>query len=195
MAAFHNAARLGYTYFETDVHVTADGVVVAFHDASVDRTTSGKGRIASHKWKDLQQLLVDGREPIPQMEELLDAFPEAFFNIDVKSNGVVEPLLALIARMDAHDRVCIGSFRQRRLTQVRSATGGKLATSASPGEVLRALAHAYLPKIRGPLAPVALQIPMTFLGVPIATRRVVEAAHAAGIYLSLIHISEPTRPY
>lgn len=190
LAAFHSAARLGYTHFETDVHLTADGVVVAFHDASVDRTTSGKGRIATHRWKDLEQLLVDDCEPIPRMEELFEAFPEAFFNIDVKSNAVVEPLLALISRMHAHDRVCIGSFSKRRLNQVRAVTEGTLATSASPGEVLQALTHGYLPKMSEPLAPVALQIPMTFLKLPIATQRLVDAAHEAGMHVHVWTIDD-----
>ena len=46
LAAFRHAVALGYGYLETDVHVTSDGVLLAFHDAVLDRVTDRQGEIA-----------------------------------------------------------------------------------------------------------------------------------------------------
>ena len=50
MAAFQGAIDLGYKYLETDVHVTRDGVVIAFHDSRLDRVTDREGEIAEMSW-------------------------------------------------------------------------------------------------------------------------------------------------
>ena len=93
MPAFERAVDLGYRYLETDVHVTADGVVVAFHDDDLlpdVRPARAHLRAAvARRWPTAR---VDGREPIPRLADLLDAWPDARFNIDCKTDRVVEPL-------------------------------------------------------------------------------------------------------
>ena len=66
MPAFQGAVDLGFQYVETDVHATADGVLVAFHDNQLDRVTDQVGKISELAWSDVQKALVDGREPIQQ---------------------------------------------------------------------------------------------------------------------------------
>src|SRR3954454_5363499 len=46
LPAFEAAVALGYRYLETDVHLTRDGVLVAFHDALLERVTDGTGSVA-----------------------------------------------------------------------------------------------------------------------------------------------------
>ena len=75
MPAFEHAVRLGYRYIETDVHVTADGVLLAFHDDVLDRVTDGHGRVDALPWSVVQEAKVDGREPIPLFEDLLGVSP------------------------------------------------------------------------------------------------------------------------
>lgn len=84
-AAFRRAADAGYRYFETDVHTTADGRLVAFHDATLDRVTDARGRIAELPWSEVRRARVAGREPLPLFEELLETFPEARWNVDIKA--------------------------------------------------------------------------------------------------------------
>ncbi len=65
LPAFEHAAELGYRYLETDVHLTADGVLVAFHDADLLRTCGVDRTIAATAWAEVRECRVDGREPIP----------------------------------------------------------------------------------------------------------------------------------
>ena len=93
LAAFGHAVEVGCTYLETDVHATSDGVLVAFHDPILDRVTESGGVIAAMPWHKVKQAKVGG-EPIPTLDEIFDAFPEAFINIDIKAANHLEQVPA-----------------------------------------------------------------------------------------------------
>ena len=92
MPAFEHAVSMGYRYLETDVHRTSDGVLLAFHDDQLDRVTDGHGVVADLPYRSVRTALVDGREPIPLLEDLLGAFPDVRGNIDPKHDGAVDAL-------------------------------------------------------------------------------------------------------
>jgi len=120
LAAFRNAVELGYRYLETDVHTSLDDVVYAFHDVELTRMT---GTISAFRDLDsdaIDSILVGGREPIPRLADLLEAFPEARFNIDVKADDALEPTLALLRDAGALDRVCLTSFSADRIRRLRA---------------------------------------------------------------------------
>jgi glycerophosphoryl diester phosphodiesterase len=133
--AFEHAVALGYRYLETDVHLTADGVLVAFHDNDLLRTCGHRGEIIAMRWEEIAALRVDGREPIPLMRDLLERWPEVRFNIDCKADAAVEALAQLVEKTGAIDRVCIGAFSHRRLQRLRRRLGPRLLTALSPSEV------------------------------------------------------------
>lgn len=135
LEAFATAVGLGLRYVETDVHATRDGVVVAFHDACLDRVTDGSGSIADRTWAQVSQVRVDGRYAVPRLDQCLLAFPHTRFNIDIKAPGAVAPLWRLIQEHDAADRVCVGSFSMQRLRAFRALAGDRVATAAGPAEV------------------------------------------------------------
>ncbi|MEJ7651695.1 MAG: glycerophosphodiester phosphodiesterase [Nakamurella sp.] len=194
MAAFRRAVDEGFHYLETDVHATADGVAVAFHDVRLDRVTTGRGAIAAHTLAQLSDVLIGGREPIPTLVEVLEAFPDTFLNVDPKSDAVTGPLLDALLATGAHDRVCIGSFSGRRLTSLRSILGPTVATSLAPSEVLRLLrAPRLFDRARLPEAGVvAAQVPVSARGVPLVTRRFIESAHARSIEVHVWTVNEAT---
>jgi glycerophosphoryl diester phosphodiesterase len=192
LAAFAHAVALGYRYLETDVHVTRDAVLVAFHDAWLERVTDGAGSLATIDTEALGVLRVGSREPVPTLLDLVRTFPRARFNIDLKAEGAVAPLAALIHEHGLHDRVLVGSFSGRRLRRFRRLAGRRVATSASPGEVV---AYAVLPGrlarvvTRG--APAALQVPHRRGPLVVASRRLVRRAHAAGLHLHVWTVDDP----
>ena len=191
LAAFEHAVALGYDYLETDVHVTSDGVLLAFHDAVLDRVTDRTGAIAETAYADVRAARIGGRHEVPTMAELLERFPQACFNIDLKAPGAVRPLAELIDRHGAHDRVLVGSFSVRRLREFRRITHGRVPTSAHPLEVaaFRALPSARLAALVN--GADALQVPHHRGRLRIVTPGFVRRAHAAGVPVHVWVVDDP----
>jgi glycerophosphoryl diester phosphodiesterase len=191
--AFRHAVALGYRYLETDVHATSDGVLLAFHDDALDRVTDTQGLLSMLTADEVKVARIAGEHPVPTMAELLEEFPRCRFNIDLKSAAAVQPLADLLARTASTDRVCVGSFSQRRIDAFRRATGGRVATSASPVEVGLFMAlpsgRAARRATRGRVS--ALQIPHRRGALPIVTGSLVRRAHAAGAHVHVWTVDEP----
>lgn len=180
MPAFEHAVALGYRYLETDVHATADGVLLAFHDDHLDRVTDRTGEIAALPHRVVAEARVDGREPIPLLEDLLGSFPDARINIDTKHDSSVEPLIAALRRTASVDRVCIGSFSDQRLRRVRVRLGAEVCTSMGPREVARLRLDALSGRVHRTGAA-CVQIPEQVRGVTVTNAAVVRAAHRSGL--------------
>lgn len=190
MAAFANAVELGFRYLETDVHATSDGVLVAFHDYTLDRVTDRQGQIPSLPYDEVSKARIGGREPIPLLSEILAAWPDVRVNIDAKSDGAVEPLAKVIREAKAEARVCVSSFSQERITRIRELLGPDLATGLGPPEIWRL-------KSRGRLLlttrAACVQVPIGWRGVRVVTRRFVRRAHDLGLQVHVWTIDEAVR--
>jgi glycerophosphoryl diester phosphodiesterase len=197
LAAFASAVRLGYSYIETDVRATRDGVVVVFHDAELDRVTDRSGRIADLTLAEIRQARVGGTEVVPTLSEVLEEFPDVRINIDVKAPEAIDPLASVLRRHRALDRVCVGSFSERRLRAVRHRLGPGLATAAGPvGVAGERFLPGALPVWLRASAPV-FQVPEAIsLGertVHLVTPRLVEQVHRAGKHLHVWTVDQPAR--
>ena len=133
--AFEHAVKLGYPYLETDVHATADGVLVAFHDRTLGRVTDVPGRISRLPYRDVAAARIGGTDPIPVLVDLLAAWPDARFNIDIKDQPAVRPLADALDRTAAWDRVCLTSFSGQRLAAARRALPRRVCMATSPAGV------------------------------------------------------------
>ncbi|MBI4883189.1 MAG: glycerophosphodiester phosphodiesterase [Actinobacteria bacterium] len=160
MPAFQYAVDNGYRYVETDVQTTADGVLVAFHDNDLSRTCGRDARISELPWSEVRTALVDGKAPIPLLQDMLHAWPQLRINIDCKSDAAVNPLVETLQRADALDRVSVGAFSDRRVKRLRSLLGPKTCSALGPigtamlrfGRPRRATAQlAQVPVRHGPL--------------------------------------------
>src|SRR6202041_2055032 len=131
-AAFEYATKVGYAYLETDARATADGKLVAFHDRTLDRVTDATGPINALSYREVAALRVAGTEPIPLLEDLLGAWPDVRFNVDLKDAPAVGPLAAVLRRTGAWDRVCVTSFSASRLRAARRVLDRQVCMAASP---------------------------------------------------------------
>ena len=159
LAAFRRAVSMGYRYLETDVHATRDGQVVAFHDTVLDRVSDGRGAIAALPYEAVSEARIGGAEPIPLLSHLFEEFPDTRINIDIKADDALVPTVREVLRHNATDRVCIGSFCERRLRAARAALGPQVATAAGQvGTALLRFSPAALSRMLHTPAPV-LQLP------------------------------------
>ena len=204
LLAFDAAVALGYRHLETDAHVSSDGVVLSFHDHILDRVTDRRGRLseltaaeiaaadaAHHFSRDgTSHPLRGAGVRVPTMEDVLTRWPDVYVNIDVKSDGVVEPLLALLRRLGAYDRVCIGSFSDDRLRRVRRLAEGRVCTSMGPASITAAWFASRTGRMPH-LQADCLQVPVRARRLAVVDRRLVEAAHRTGLQVHAWTIDDP----
>jgi glycerophosphoryl diester phosphodiesterase len=191
LTAFRHAVGLGYRYLETDVHATRDGVLLAFHDTVLDRVTDQVGEIATASYAEVRRAKIGHNEHIPTLAELFDAFPDSRFNIDIKSETAVRPLVDFLAAREGADRVLVGSWSLSRLREFRRLTGGLVPTSAAPAEI--AFFFALPAGVADRLtehAVAALQIPHRRGPLTVASARFVRRMHAAGKHVHVWTIDD-----
>jgi glycerophosphoryl diester phosphodiesterase len=165
-AAFRRAVDEGFSYLELDVHATADGVAVVHHDRTLDRTT----------------LLAD----------VLAALPTARVTVEVKAAAAVAPVLEVLARLDAWDRVCVGGYHEAWLRAARRLGGRRLFTSMAKASVVGLRLRGWGrpgPPVRGDLA----QLPDRFAGVQVVDADVLRVAHDLGREVHVWTVDDPAR--
>jgi glycerophosphoryl diester phosphodiesterase len=195
--AFERAVRLGYTYLETDAHATSDGVLLAFHDHTLDRVTDRRGRISELPYSAVRHARIAGVHEIPLLEDLIGSWPEVRFNIDVKEATSIAPLADVIRRTASYDRICLTSFSDERLVLARAALGREVCSALGPRGVaaLRTAASTsgygrLLARLKRRGVPCA-QVPVGFRGLRVTTPRLVRTAHAIGMQVHVWTINDP----
>lgn len=108
LAGFRQAARLGASWVELDVHLTADGRLAVIHDSTLARTTNGRGRVARRTVAQLAELDAGGwfgsrfrGEPLPMLEDALALIAELDLGVNVEikpARGREAPTLAALKR-------------------------------------------------------------------------------------------------
>ena len=177
--AFTCSYALGVRYLETDARVTADGVCVAFHDAGLRRLRHRRGQVRDTRGRELDA---------PSISDLLDAFPDAHFAIDVKDAEAVMPLARAIRAVDAAHRVCAAGAWDGWLAALRAELGPGLTTALG----WRALAT-LLASARAKIVPPWWHEPARFAHVPVrlVSRRTIVAAHTLGLRVVVWTVNDP----
>jgi glycerophosphoryl diester phosphodiesterase len=204
MLAFGSALDAGADHLETDLHATADGHLVCFHDHTVDRTTDGTGPVSRFDLAELRRLdagyrhRLDGDFPfrgrgirVPTLGEVLATFPDIGVVVDLKEDGLEELLVDVLDRTGAWDRVIVGSFSDARLARIRDLSRGRVTLSAGPNSIRLWWLRSRLRR-PGPAGFAALQVPPTWGGLVVVDRLLVEAAHSAGLAVHVWTVNHPS---
>ena len=175
--AFQRSYDLGVRYLETDVRLTADGHLVAFHDAWLNRVTATSGLVRRRTLSELSSLPVLGGQPVPSLAAVLAAFPRACFTLDLKTEAAIEPLADLLTATGLVRRVCLAAARGRWLRALRERVGDDLCTALS----WRDLAH-LASRPRGSYGAAAFaHIPLRLGRIPVFRDDLVARAQDAGV--------------
>ena len=181
-------------HLETDVHASADGVAVISHDPDLTRVAQRGVRVDQLTVPELHRIDLGHGQNFATLAEALDTFPDARFNIDVKSADAVQPAVDAIRSVNATQRVLVTSFSEaRRRGSVKQLPG--VATSAAYGTGARVLAASKLRlqgQVRRLLATIdAVQLPERWNGVRVITPPLIRMVHAAGVEVHVWTINDP----
>jgi glycerophosphoryl diester phosphodiesterase len=203
--AFEQAVALGCSVLELDLHLTRDGQLVVCHDPTLERTTNGRGAIAQLSLREVQRFDagfhfrdLGGDTPfrgqgftVPTFEQLLQALPDASFNVELKVGGASEVVFwRLVQKYRLEERVIVAARQQRSMDRFRALSRGQISTAATVREVLafRGVTAAGLLPEALPFA--ALQIPPSAFHLQLINQTTVSAAHALGVKLHAFTIDD-----
>jgi glycerophosphoryl diester phosphodiesterase len=208
LVSFGAALEKGAVAFELDVHRTADGEIVVFHDETLERTTSGRGPIRERTLAELRALDAgfgfspDGGRTfpfratgvtIPTLREVCEAHPEIPMIIEIKQVDppLEEDLAQVLQSTGADQRALVFSLHQEPVNRFREVRQG-WTTGFGPNEVAEFLRRVNADDWDGYRpAGLAFAVPVHWHGTRIVSARFVDAAHAHGCEVYVWTINEP----
>ncbi|MEM7413602.1 MAG: glycerophosphodiester phosphodiesterase [Myxococcota bacterium] len=209
LVSFAKACEDGAQILESDVHVTRDGVPVLLHDDDVSRVSDGTGQVRDLSLAELQRLdaghhftAPDGTHPfrgqgvqVPALAEALAALPGMRFNLELKEDlpDLIEATVEVVRDADREALTLLTAAEDPLMARLRKhveSVGSSVALGACTGEVA-GFALAARDGTPPPDGPMALQIPTHFVGQPLVTPALLDAAHAAGVQVHVWTINEP----
>ena len=125
LESFDYSMNLGCKFIETDVQVSSDGIPYIFHDNDLKRILNIDSKFDSLSSDQIDKLKIFNDYKIPRLEEALNEFPDLSFQIDFKTDEVVNPALDVINKTRSSERVCVASFNSSRLNRVRKSIYSK----------------------------------------------------------------------
>lgn len=206
LPAFQRAVDLGVDALELDVHLTRDGHPLVSHDPSATRMTGHQVAWRALDLRDAQALdagwgyqAADGTRPhagrgivAPSFEEVLVTFGAVRLNVDVKQwdPPMVGPLLALLRRLRAEERVTLASFRARTLLAIRRrGYGGETALAQSEVAAFLALPRTVIRNL--PFMATAAQVPLRAGPVRFDRRGFIDRCHDLGLRVDYWTVDDP----
>lgn len=205
--AFHEAVALGVDVLEMDLRETLDGVLIIMHDATVDRTTDGTGRVDRLTLEEIQTLDAgywwtnDGGETfpfrdqgitVPTVEAVLAEFPVAGLNIEIKvgSPAAVDSFCEMIHDHRKTEDVLVVANDAGPIEAFRTACP-EVATAASESEVQAFFLSTLLPFLGACLSPaVAVQVPEFSGDIKVVTGGFVDAVHGSDVMIHVWTVNE-----
>lgn len=208
LAAFDHGLSLGADGLELDVHLSRDGVVVVHHDTTLERTTSGRGRLAERTAEELAQLdaahwFRAGPDAsafpyrgqghgVPTLRTVLARYPDIPIIVELKVDGreLAARIIEDVRAAGALERVSLGSFYGGALRAARELEP-RIHTGAARTETRWALYRSWVGLPPAKPAYREFQVPERSGATTIVSRRFVDCAHRAGLAVHVWTVNDP----
>lgn len=125
LLAFYTGLYMGANGIETDVRMTKDGVLVLFHDKTLERLTGAQGGVPDYTLAELREFVLekDGyTDKIPVFEDFLRqfSFRDITFAIELKQPGIEEQVADLLRKYAMEDKTVVTSFRAECIRAIKA---------------------------------------------------------------------------
>ena len=182
--SFKYALEIGSDIIETDIQLSSDGIPYIFHDDDLKRIPGIEKNFNELLASEIDKLNIFDDYKIPTLEETLKQFPNTKFQIDFKTDEVVDPAIEIINKLpNIKKNLCVASFSSQRLQKIRSKLSD-VTYSMGPHEVLKLLLKSF-GVYRGEISGDCLQIPIYRYGIKIVTKRFVDFCKRENIKISV----------
>ena len=204
LASFEEAVALGVDALEFDLRVSRDGVLIVFHDPTLERTTDASGPLADRTAAELGRVdaganfTTDGGRTFPwrgrgvtvsTFADVVESLPRTLpFIIELKTPAATEPVRAALARHGLAGRVIVAGFDPAATRPLR---GAGFALGASTPDVARLVLPALL-RLRLAAPPFeALCIPPRWNHIPVPIAALARALRGSGTVIHVWTINDP----
>ena len=182
--SFKYALEIGSDIIETDIQLSSDGIPYIFHDDDLKRIPGIEKNFNELLASEIDKLNIFDDYKIPTLEETLTQFPNTKFQIDFKTDEVVDPAIEIINKLPhIKKNLCVASFSSQRLQKIKSKLSD-VTYSMGPHEVLKLLLKSF-GIYRGEISGDCLQIPIYRYGIKIVTKRFVDFCKRENIKISV----------
>ena len=177
--AFNSVIQMGYKYIETDLRMTLDGEVIAFHDPDVRRLFNIDLCVKDLTFNEITYLFKEKKCRLLTLEDILKEFPHVNFNIDLKVKEVIQQCIEIVGDLNAFDRVCFASFHSSHTEKVLRQNQKAIVSMG-----MKDLALFKFFKLNDKNIKI-IQTPLKWKGIKVLTRNLIQKAHKSNV---LVHV-------
>ena len=182
--AFNSVIQLGYKYIETDLRMTLDNEVIAFHDPDLKRLFNLDLQVKDLTFNEINNLFKEQNSSLLTLEDALKKFPEINFNIDLKVSKVIQDSIRVVADLNAFDRVCFASFHSSHTEKVLRHNQKAIVSMGMKDIALFKFLKLNYKNIK------IIQIPLKWKGIKVLTRNLIKKAHKSNLQVHVWTIND-----
>jgi glycerophosphoryl diester phosphodiesterase len=179
LGSIEKAIALGVDFVEVDVRKTKDGKLVIMHDETVDRTTTGTGKLASMTLDDVKRLRTTDGQTIPTLADVLALCDKRVgLMLELKARGIADDIVQVVSAGDFSNPLIYASFHHKDLARVRqSVPSATIMPLISRGTI-------------SPRIPAKLSTHHVGIRFDRVTKPLVESLHAAGVRIFVFTVND-----